>query len=65
MQIPLSLEYLFKGLTVFATLVTASIVAGRAGKSPYMALLLLAPGPNVVVIWLFAFCKWPKIDRKI
>lgn len=34
-------------------------VAGKAGYSRWWALLLAIPIINIVLIWTFAFIKWP------
>jgi hypothetical protein len=60
----LALEYLLKGLTVFAMIALPAVVVGRAGKSPYLALLLMAPIANVWAVWAFAYSDWPKVDEK-
>lgn len=31
----------------------------RAGRSPLWVLLLCVPWVNVIVIWLFAYARWP------
>lgn len=61
---PVWLMFLSEGLVIFATLAMAAVVASRAGKSPYFALLLMAPLVNVAAIWLFAFSPWPKAGKK-
>lgn len=63
-DIPLPIEYLFKGLTIFSTLALPAVVAGRAGKNPYYALLLMVPIVNACMIWAFAYAKWPKVDKQ-
>ncbi|MCC2636360.1 MAG: hypothetical protein K0Q68_79 [Moraxellaceae bacterium] len=35
----------------------------RAGFSPYWLLLGLVPGVSLVLLWLFAFSKWPAYER--
>jgi hypothetical protein len=64
MDMPLWLEYLFKGIAVFALLCFSGIITTRAGKNPYFALLLLIPFVQVAAIWAFAFSRWPKVDKK-
>jgi hypothetical protein len=38
-------------------------VVKRAGFSPWWALILLVPLVNVVSFWVFAFSRWPTLDR--
>jgi hypothetical protein len=64
MTMPIWLEYLLKGLAVFAMIALPAVVASRAGKSPYFALLLLVPIVQIWVVWAFAFTDWPKVDKK-
>lgn len=37
-------------------------VIGRAGYSPWWALLVLVPLVNLVALWVFAYARWPAID---
>ncbi len=34
-------------------------IAVKAGYSKWYALLMLVPYINIVVVWVFAFSKWP------
>lgn len=36
----------------------AMIIARRAGKSPWSALLMGVPLVNIIVIWVFAMSPW-------
>lgn len=58
--------YLVAGIVMAVQLVAASIVVGRTGRTPYWSLLTLIPIYYVLVIgvWAFAYCEWPKADRK-
>jgi hypothetical protein len=53
------LDLLVKGISIFALLAFGGMTAGKAGRNPYLALLLLYPFPAAALIWLFAFAKWP------
>ena len=55
--------YLSVGIGLFAMLSFSCIIASRAGRSPYFALLMLFPYVQVVAIWVFAFTAWPKADK--
>ena len=33
----------------------------KAGYSGWWSLLMLVPLVNIIVIWLFAFAKWPRL----
>ena len=49
---------LLMGLAVFGVWITARIV-GRAGFSPWWAALILLPVVNLIMIYVFAFARWP------
>lgn len=57
-------QYLLQGVTIFILLSCGAVIAARAGRNPYWSLLFLVPFvyvPSVVVmLWIFAFIKWPK-----
>ena len=35
----------------------------RAGYSGWWSLIMFVPIVNIVMLWVFAFAKWPAIDR--
>lgn len=47
---------------VFAVLVFGAI-AKRAGFSRWFGLLMLVPLVNLAAIWIFAFSRWPALDK--
>jgi hypothetical protein len=56
----------FRELLILATLYCVLVfgaVAKKAGSSRWYGLLLLLPLVNIAVIWMFAFAKWPAVDR--
>jgi uncharacterized membrane protein YhaH (DUF805 family) len=44
-------------------MVLMSRVLRRAGYSPWWVLLVLVPLVNLVALWVFAYMRWPAIDR--
>lgn len=50
-------------LVMAAGLWMSARVLVKAGRSPWWALLLFAPLFYVVGIWVFAFTRWPRLDR--
>lgn len=36
----------------------------KAGYSRWLSLVLLVPLINLIMIWVFAFSKWPNLERK-
>lgn len=41
-----------------------SIILRRAGYSRAWAILAIFPLINVIGLWVFAFSKWPAIDKQ-
>ena len=37
-------------------------ILGKAGRSPWWSLLMVLPVVNLVLIWVFAFIRWPTIE---
>jgi hypothetical protein len=58
--LPLWGDYLLKGILIFAGLSSAAVVLTRAGRSPYLAFVLVVPFVQVIAIWLLAFADWSK-----
>lgn len=53
--------------TIISVLMTYWISIGgwalaRAGRSPLWVLLLCVPWVNVVVVWMFAYARWPALE---
>lgn len=59
------LRYLLLGFFMAAQLMTAAIVVGRTGRTPYWALLSVVPVFYVLVvgIWGLAYCRWPRREE--
>lgn len=51
--------YLIQGVSISCLLVVSAIILGRAGRSPYWALLVIVPYVAIVAIWALAFVRWP------
>lgn len=62
-MLPEWLRFLLAGLTMFAFMACSAVVLTRAGRSPYWAVFVVIPYFAIVMIWLFAFCRWPKADK--
>jgi len=45
-------------------LVPLGRIMGRAGWSPWMALLFPIPIVGIVLLWSFAFARWPAMDGR-
>lgn len=56
-------EYLLQGILTFIMLASAAVVLGRAGRSPYFALLMIVPYVQIAALWVFAFSLWPKSGK--
>jgi hypothetical protein len=52
-------------LLVWAILVAivCGAIARKAGYSRWYGLLMVVPLVNIVLIWIFAYAKWPALDR--
>ena len=48
---------------IAAFMVPAWRIASKAGFSGALSLLLLIPLVNIVLIWIFAFIRWP-VERR-
>jgi uncharacterized membrane protein YhaH (DUF805 family) len=55
---------LFQGILMFFSLCFSAVILGRAGRSPYWAFLLIIPYVQIVALWMFAFCIWPKTAKR-
>lgn len=49
---------------VLVCLISCSVIARKAGFSGWWSLLILVPTLNLVLLWFFAFSKWP-IDNNV
>ncbi|HCS22478.1 MAG TPA: hypothetical protein PLW48_09030 [Alphaproteobacteria bacterium] len=63
-SIPEWLSYLVAGLTIFAMLCAGAVIAARAGRNPYWALLIIVPFLAPVMVWAFAYARWPSMEQK-
>lgn len=54
-------QYLVQGLGLGFTLVFSAIIASRAGRSPYWALVMIIPYFYIpsIAVWALALCRWP------
>jgi hypothetical protein len=39
-------------------------IVSRTGRGGWLCLLIFIPLVNIVALWIFAFVRWPAIDRK-
>lgn len=62
--IPEWLSYLVGGLTIFVMMASAAVIAARAGRNPYWALFVIVPFLAPVMIWAFAYVRWPSMEKK-
>ena len=59
MGLPELLIILVIGVIVtVTTLIPYWKIFGKAGFSPWLALLMIVPLANVIVLWIFAFSPW-------
>ena len=57
-------DYLLQGILTFVMLASAAVVLSRAGRSPYLAFLMVVPYVQIAAVWLFAFSLWPAPQKK-
>lgn len=55
-------HYLIRGIAMCALMCFSAVILSRAGRSPYWAAAAIVPVPYLlpVLVWVFAFCRWPK-----
>jgi Na+/melibiose symporter-like transporter len=58
----------FLGFATIAVLVAITVVPfvrifQKAGRTGWWAALMLIPIVNILVLWIFAFSRWPALDR--
>ncbi len=58
------LRFLVQGILLFVLMAFSAVILGRAGRSPYWALLVVVPVVAVVAVCAFGFCRWPRVDGK-
>ncbi len=55
------MEFFLIFLFMLFTLWLGSIILEKAGYPKFFVLCLLIPIANIVMIWFFAFGKWPNL----
>ncbi len=55
--------YLIISVVMTYTMVAGGWVLAKAGRSPLWVLFLLFPYVNILAIWVFAYMRWPFVDR--
>lgn len=60
--LPLWADYLVGGITILLFLVSGGIAIGKSGRNPSWALVMLVPWVQIVMIWLWAYKRWPRRD---
>jgi hypothetical protein len=58
-----SLVTLLALIALAVPMILMSRVLRRAGYSPWWVLLVLVPLVNLIALWVFAYMRWPAIDR--
>jgi uncharacterized membrane protein YhaH (DUF805 family) len=59
----------FLGLIIIVAFIAITVVPfvrifQKAGRTGWWAVLMLIPLINLIVLWIFAFSKWPALDRR-
>jgi hypothetical protein len=65
-NVPLVLSVLLIVILIFAVLPLwfSALVLKKAGLSPWWALISLIPIVNVVMLWVFAYARWPALGDR-
>ena len=50
-------------LVIILVAVPVATVLHRAGRSRWWTALAFVPGLNLIAFWVFAFSRWPALDR--
>lgn len=65
MYSPLHLFFLFCMLAIaFASVFPIYRIISRTGHSGWWSLLAFVPMLNWIFIWVFAFVRWPAVDKQ-
>ena len=56
-------QHLVAGVIIVAMMGCGAFVLVRAGRSPLWSVLLLIPVVQLVALWVFAFVRWPRVDK--
>lgn len=57
---PPALGYLLLGLIIMGWISAAGFVLARLGYRPLWAFALVVPFVQTIVLWLFAYSRWPR-----
>ena len=57
------------GVVIIAVLFAITVVPfirifQKAGRTGWWAVLMFIPVINVILLWIFAFSKWPALDQR-
>ena len=50
-------------LTLIPTIWIYGRILNKAGYSRWWVLLIFVPLVNLIMIWVFAFAKWPRLEQ--
>ena len=56
-------QFLVAIFWIVAVAVPVVKILQRTGLSPWWAILVFIPLLNLLAIWLFAYARWPAVDR--
>lgn len=63
-DIPNWVEYTLVGFLIMYFMYACGMILARIGKSPAWCLLLFIPFVQIIVLWIFAFMKWPAFEKE-
>ena len=54
---------LVMAMLLLAKMVFGGWVLAKGGRSPLWALILLINGADILALWVYAYVRWPFVDR--
>lgn len=60
-----ALGFLFSIAVAAAMLWAFTIILRKAGLSPWWAAVMIVPLVNVVMVWVFAWARWPNLPEGV
>jgi hypothetical protein len=62
--LPRTVIFFLYGLLLTYTIAAGGYALARSGIKPLWVLLLIVPTINVIVLWVWAYVRWPILNLK-
>jgi hypothetical protein len=56
-------HWLMVAIYVAAIVIPVRKILLRAGLNPWLSIIAIVPGINIIGLWMLASARWPSIDR--